>query len=196
MSDSILEEVNDACKHAKLSGLSETKAPGVLAGELTRLKRVIRLRDILVKMNSEFPERKAKLEARAAELRAEISRENAENVKRDEKIRALNKRGDELREKSASLMEILKVRSRHFQLGKFQREELWNLILRMAELVNGINQNRPEISRSIDGQHRQSEADVLEVLVRTNSDRIMQLESQLSHIALEISEIESRNKDI
>ena len=93
-------------------------------------------------------------------------------------------------------MEILKLRSRNFQVGNFQKDELWKVILRMADLVNGLNTTRPEISRSIDNQVVQSEAEVLEVLARTNSDRIMQLESQLEHLMSEAKELEMRRKNI
>jgi len=195
MSDTLLEEVRRACKPGKLSGVSEAKAPAVVAEELERLKKVQRLADVLKKMEKEFPGRESQIQERAKNLTKEILAENAENKKRDEKIIILNRRQDELKMKSGALMEILKSRATNFQIGRFQSEELWNLILRMADLVTGLNKTRPEISMSLENRVMQSEAEVLEVLVRNNSERIVKTESQLRELMLDVEEIEERSKN-
>jgi len=61
--------------------------------------------------------------------------------------------------------------------------------------VTGLNKTRPEISMSLENRVMQSEAEVLEVLVRNNSERIVKTESQLRELMLDVEEIEERSKN-
>ena len=191
MSQAILKQINEL-KNVKLTGLSEKTAPAAIATELGRLKRSQLCMDLLLKMNSEFAERQQVITSNAEKLKIAILKEKQETEARRRKIDILNQRGDELRVKAERLKEELKLRAQNFHVGQFQREEIWQLILRMADLVSGLREKG--VLGGAQGPKR-DDSDVLEVLVRTNADRIVDLETQLEYIQVEMEDMQ-RNKGI
>lgn len=192
MSEKLLEEVKILCTPGKLKGLKEAEAPAAIAVELERLQKIQRFSGLLQKMAAEFPQRKSQLSERYAKYKKDVSAEIEADKLRVEKIQNLNKRQAELSGKAKVLTEALKIRQRNLQIGQVQRQEVWQLILRMADLVNGINKTRAQNS-SADETRQQSDVEILEVLLRTNSDRIVNLETQLEHLQSEISSLQVRD---
>lgn len=180
-SDQLASHVKEACAVRKLKGLKESQATATLAAELERLQKARRLADKLTKLESEFPARLADLKAKEAKLIRAIKAETEATEKRQQRILALHARQSLLLKQFEKVKQGVIIRNRNEEVSKLQREEIWTLILRVAEVIKGCQEHGGVVD--LGATSSKAEEEVLTVLMRNNEERIVELQAQIEDIA-------------
>ena len=174
MADELLRESKLKTNRKPFGAVNEKEAPSVAAAELERLKHIEQLAGTLRKIKSEFPARKAAIKERALKITEAVAEETKALNKRNEQLNVLQRRHKDLLSKFESVCEVLSMKARNTQLSVMQKQDVWHCILRVAELVKGLQKSERKDDATSHSDHQ-----VLETLMRTNEDRIVELQSQI-----------------
>jgi hypothetical protein len=168
--------VRNLRKAPSIAAVTEAKAATFAVTEIERLKSIRAVHESLVATQGTFKERKKILTDHEKTLLAKIEVATAQHTLRVDKMEQLKRRHEDIKKQYRSVCETLRHRLRAAEAERTQREEIWTLFNRAAELIKGVGVTE-----------NTKEAELMQTIVLGHETRIIAIQDKLHklRIALE-----------